>query len=347
MKKKILVNFGEKVRKKRLEQGFSQEDLADKAGVHRTYIGMIERAEKNITLLNIEKIASALNLSLSTLLIDMTKTWDQEIREICQKYNIALENLPAIIQDPKVLPMIRGKSFEFSTLSRFIEFLDRKEWDVSKLILNPQFGTSDEDVTLTHLKTKIKITIECKLAAKGRYRSIKKDGKNYFQVDVKCMRSRTLGDKKIQELAPKIGISENVLKIHNDQYVSSDFDIVVTSIANAFYQTDKITKSYEWKPKNIAIEFLKAINNNSTLNLDNADNQKNFAFEQIYIALSKDITAKIGNSVLCTRKKCTNKEDCGFIPNYPKITFDISTGKPLHPWYKIEDCITLLETFLA
>ncbi len=56
-KEKILVTFGERVRKFRKEKGLSQEQLAFKADLHRTYIGMIERAEKNITLLNIEKIA--------------------------------------------------------------------------------------------------------------------------------------------------------------------------------------------------------------------------------------------------------------------------------------------------
>jgi transcriptional regulator with XRE-family HTH domain len=40
----------------------SQESLAKKAGLHRTYIGMIERAEKNITLVNVEKIAKALDI---------------------------------------------------------------------------------------------------------------------------------------------------------------------------------------------------------------------------------------------------------------------------------------------
>lgn len=63
MKKNILLKFGKQVRKIRLEQSLSQEELADKAGVHRTYIGMIERAEKNITLENIEKIAKALGVS--------------------------------------------------------------------------------------------------------------------------------------------------------------------------------------------------------------------------------------------------------------------------------------------
>ncbi|MGB0523436.1 MAG: helix-turn-helix domain-containing protein [Flammeovirgaceae bacterium] len=59
-KKDILVKFGEKVREIRKEKGLSQEELAHKADLHRTYIGMIERAEKNITLINIEKIAKAL-----------------------------------------------------------------------------------------------------------------------------------------------------------------------------------------------------------------------------------------------------------------------------------------------
>lgn len=68
MSKTILAKFGQRVRRERIKQGLSQEALAAKAGVHRTYIGMIERAEKNITLLNIEKIAQALGLSIADLL---------------------------------------------------------------------------------------------------------------------------------------------------------------------------------------------------------------------------------------------------------------------------------------
>jgi transcriptional regulator with XRE-family HTH domain len=64
MSKTTLEKFGKKVREERLKQGLSQEELASRAGVHRTYIGMIERAEKNITLENIEKISGALNISI-------------------------------------------------------------------------------------------------------------------------------------------------------------------------------------------------------------------------------------------------------------------------------------------
>jgi transcriptional regulator with XRE-family HTH domain len=65
--KKILVKFGEKVRSLRKERGFSQEELSFRAELHRTYIGMIERAEKNITLVNIEKIAKALDVKIKDL----------------------------------------------------------------------------------------------------------------------------------------------------------------------------------------------------------------------------------------------------------------------------------------
>jgi transcriptional regulator with XRE-family HTH domain len=68
MKSQILKNFGKNVRLERTKKALSQEELADLAGVHRTYIGMIERAEKNITLENIEKIAKGLNIPISKLL---------------------------------------------------------------------------------------------------------------------------------------------------------------------------------------------------------------------------------------------------------------------------------------
>jgi transcriptional regulator with XRE-family HTH domain len=64
----ILNIFGENVRKYRRELDISQEELAHRADLHRTYIGMIERAEKNITLINMEKIANALEVKIEDLL---------------------------------------------------------------------------------------------------------------------------------------------------------------------------------------------------------------------------------------------------------------------------------------
>lgn len=63
-----LLVFGKKVQSLRHEQNLSQEELAAKAGLHRTYIGMIERGEKNITLTNILKVSIALDTNASKLL---------------------------------------------------------------------------------------------------------------------------------------------------------------------------------------------------------------------------------------------------------------------------------------
>jgi transcriptional regulator with XRE-family HTH domain len=67
-KRSILIKFGENVREARKSKGLSQEQLSFKADLHRTYIGMIERAEKNVTLFNIEKISNALGVQISELL---------------------------------------------------------------------------------------------------------------------------------------------------------------------------------------------------------------------------------------------------------------------------------------
>lgn len=64
----VHVLFGRRVRDLRKLKGISQEELACRAELHRTYIGMIERAEKNISLRNIQKISKALEVSMHELL---------------------------------------------------------------------------------------------------------------------------------------------------------------------------------------------------------------------------------------------------------------------------------------
>ena len=64
----ILNRFGEKIRKLRLEKSWSQEVLAEKTGSHRTYIGMIERGERNLSLKNIETFANTFEIKMSELL---------------------------------------------------------------------------------------------------------------------------------------------------------------------------------------------------------------------------------------------------------------------------------------
>lgn len=66
-KDKALVEFGKNIQLFRKEKNISQEKLAELAGLHRTYIGMIERGEKNITLKNIYKISIALKINIIEL----------------------------------------------------------------------------------------------------------------------------------------------------------------------------------------------------------------------------------------------------------------------------------------
>lgn len=70
----LVAVFAANVRKKRLELGLSQEELAEVAGVHRTYVGMLERAEKNVTIYNIERLAKALEVEPFSLLVERSKS---------------------------------------------------------------------------------------------------------------------------------------------------------------------------------------------------------------------------------------------------------------------------------
>ena len=63
--------LGETVRRLREHEGISQEELADRCGLHRTYVGSVERGERNVSLANIVRLAKALNVAPSSLLEGM------------------------------------------------------------------------------------------------------------------------------------------------------------------------------------------------------------------------------------------------------------------------------------
>ncbi|MDA2926544.1 helix-turn-helix transcriptional regulator [Acidobacteria bacterium AH-259-G07] len=63
----IRIRFGLAVKKRRLELGLSQEKLAEQSDLHRTYVADIERGTRNLSLINIEKIAKGLDLSIADL----------------------------------------------------------------------------------------------------------------------------------------------------------------------------------------------------------------------------------------------------------------------------------------
>lgn len=67
----LLIKFGKKVREERRKRGLTQEELGKIAGMHRTYIGAVERGEKNLTLTNLQRIAKVLNVKTVELLEDL------------------------------------------------------------------------------------------------------------------------------------------------------------------------------------------------------------------------------------------------------------------------------------
>lgn len=74
----LKVAFGDAVRKLRVARGLSQEKLAEHAGIHRTYIGDVERGIRNIALVNMHRISAALGIPLSSLIHDMEKITTRE-----------------------------------------------------------------------------------------------------------------------------------------------------------------------------------------------------------------------------------------------------------------------------
>jgi len=260
--------------------------------------------------------------------------WGEKVKDYCEYYSIPLDYLAEILYDPKVAPMIRGKAFERSAMLALQQMLRPKEWEVDKPAMNPQSGIHDIDVRVFHRPTKKTIKVECKLADKGSYK-LRKDGTS--EIRVKCMRSRTLGPRKVKEIAPKIGVEEAALAVHNDSYRLPDFDIVVTSIGNAFYDTDNAGR-YVWAPSEKAIDFLRDLSGSST-------NIKSFAFNAMYVAKASDLVVSQASGVICPRRNCRNKRDCGFIPNYPIMRF--RNGRPADRWLRLEESLDLFRSFVS
>ena len=72
--------------------------------------------------------------------------WKQKVEDYCKKYNIPVFYLAETLYEPKVVPMIRGKAFEFSVMMALQEILPKDKWLVDKPMMNAQIGFHDIDV---------------------------------------------------------------------------------------------------------------------------------------------------------------------------------------------------------
>jgi len=181
---------------------------------------------------------------------DSPEILGKEILEYCELYSIPLEFFLEILNDQKVVPMIRGKATEYAGFLILKKFLSKKEWAIQKLNLNPQQGIGDEDISLTHKRTGLILKVECKNAVRGSMAS----GKNSRihkvpHCKIKCHRSRS---------------NIKLAGTSNDKYSVDCFDLILTNLSNAIIQGATIGEELELLYDKNTIEIVKSFYNVST-----------------------------------------------------------------------------------
>jgi len=160
----------------------------------------------------------------------------------CNKYKIRPDSIIGILEDQKVVPMIRGKATEINATYLLSDMLNRMEWKVDKLNLNAQPGSDDEDITVTHSRTGIIIKVECKNATRGSFKTGKGCRKAKVpHCTIKCHKSRS-----------NIKLADS----SNDRYSTDHFDIVVSNLSNAVVASATYTEELELINDSEMIEIL-------------------------------------------------------------------------------------------
>lgn len=142
--------------------------------------------------------------------------------EYCEKFFIPLEYVFEILDDQKVVPMIRGKATEYNGYMAVTDNLSPREWAVQKLNLNAQPGTDDEDISITHKRSGLILKAECKNAVRGSMKSgARARVCNVPHFHVKCHRSRS---------------NIRLAGTSNDRYSIDTFDVILCNVSNALFQ---------------------------------------------------------------------------------------------------------------
>ena len=193
------------------------------------------------------------------------------IREYCNTYNIPQENLLDILEDQKVLPMIRGKATEYIGAAVLRQTLDERDWLVEKLNLNPQTSSHDEDISVTFRRTGHRLKAETKNAVRGKF-SLGNRITQAPHFSVKCHRSRS-----------------NFSRVYNDRYTVNDFDVLLCNVSNAIFRGNPLDRGLPLIENAEAITWLKEFYNVST-----DDELRRKTYEDWRICLPKNIAQTDG-----------------------------------------------------
>ena len=96
-------------------------------------------------------------------------SWVEEIQAYCDEYNIPIEHLAGTLYEPKVVPMVRGKAFEFSVMQALQKALPAKRWDVTKPAMNAQLGLHDTDVRVIYKPQQIDWSLDYNKTGRLRF----------------------------------------------------------------------------------------------------------------------------------------------------------------------------------
>ena len=163
------------------------------------------------------------------------------ITDYCRTYNIPRDNLLDILEDQKVLPMIRGKATEYVGAAFLRQSLNPREWSVDKLNLNPQSGRIDEDISVTFRRTGQRLKAETKNAVRGSFRlTYRRKPSPHFKV--KCHKSRSNLTRQ---------------STTNDRYLVGEFDILLCNVSNALFRGRSLERGLPLIDDTDSVEWLK------------------------------------------------------------------------------------------
>lgn len=170
----------------------------------------------------------------------------ESITEYCDTYNIPRSNLLDILEDQKVLPMIRGKATEYIGAAMLKRTLDSRDWLIEKLNLNPQPGAYDEDISITYRRTGKRLKAETKNAVRGSF---------------------SLGTRKVD--VPHFKVKSHKSRSHltrkrNDRYLASDFDVLFCNVSNSIFRGRSLDRGLPFIEDVNAVLWLKKYYNVQT-----------------------------------------------------------------------------------